>query len=88
MGAEEKISVTLSEALSASVRKAVDSGPFASPDAVAAAALTYWQDQRERELGKLRDMIAEGLASGPSEPWERAETIKVMSLARRDARGG
>lgn len=87
MGAEEKISVTLSDEVAETVREAVGNGEYGSPEAAVAAALELWQRQRERDIARLRAMVEEGLASGPYEPWEGAEALKKLFRVRA-GRGG
>jgi antitoxin ParD1/3/4 len=88
MGAEERISVTLTEEDAEIVREALISGDFASPEAAVTAALRLWQEQRERDIARLRALVEEGLASGPCEPWEGAEALKKRFRERMQGRDG
>lgn len=87
MGAEEKISITLSDQGAEIVRDAVVSGDFSSPEAAVAAALELWQRQRERDVARLRALVEDGLASGRFEPWEGAEALKKHFRERMAGRG-
>ncbi|EGF90878.1 hypothetical UPF0156 family protein [Asticcacaulis biprosthecium C19] len=73
----EKISIALTQDMAAMVREAVDSGEFASSSEVVRDALRDWKSKRtERELrlAELRQMIADGHASGYVE-WTGAADI-------------
>lgn len=86
MGKAETISVDLSADLADYVRGVVADGQFPSTDAVVRAALNLWKQRHETDLDHLRALIAEGLASGPAEPWEGIEAIKAEARARWEAR--
>ena len=80
--------ITLSPELADSIRKAVDTGEFASSGDAVRAAVAEWQDRWQRDdtctpnhLDELRAMVAEGLASGPSRFTSRAE-VKAEARAR------
>lgn len=80
----EKISVALTEELALSVREAVDSGDYATSSEVIREALLAWNDKRgalAREIQRLRELIAEGEASG-SVPWEGSEQLLARIHAR------
>jgi len=69
----EKISVALSSELLDTVREAVASGEYASASEVIREALRDWrlrQPLRQAEVERLRKAWADGLASGPSEPFD------------------
>jgi antitoxin ParD1/3/4 len=71
MGEVRKISIALTEELAADVERAVASGDYASTSEVIRDALRGWKQDRATkaaELGDLRRMWAEGLASGDPRP--------------------
>lgn len=80
----EKISIALTQDMAAMVREAVDSGEFASSSEVVRDALRDWKSkrmERELKLAELRQMIADGHASGIAE-WTDAEDMLVKFRQR------
>ena len=69
MGKVEEISVKLTTEVVASMNDAVAVGDFSSLDQIVSAALVDWQQRREADLQYLRELIAEGIASG-FEPYD------------------
>lgn len=64
------------------VRRLVDAGRYASPDEVMQDGLRLLEE-REARLDSLRQHIADGLASGPSEPMDM-DAIRSEARARRE----
>lgn len=84
----EKVSIALTQEMASMVRQAVESGEFASSSEVVRDALRDWKSKRAgtaREIEQLRQLIAEGHASG-SGPWEGVELI-ITEARRRHAAG-
>jgi antitoxin ParD1/3/4 len=81
----EKISVALTPEMAADMRKAVESGEYASASEVMRDALREWRTRRDErarateELGRLWD---EGIASGPSVDGKQALARIRAGLAR------
>ena len=75
--------VTLPKQLTDLVKRMLDSGLYASPEEVIAAALALL-DQRDKKLATLRVDIQEGLASGPSRIFDEivVEDIKQRGRER------
>ncbi len=64
----EKISVALTPEMAADMRKAVESGEYASASEVMRDALRQWRtrrDERARAMDELGRLWDEGIASGP-----------------------
>ncbi|ESQ75190.1 type II toxin-antitoxin system ParD family antitoxin [Asticcacaulis sp. AC402] len=81
----EKISIALTQDMAAMVRDAVDSGEFASSSEVVRDALGDWKSkrmERELKLAELRQLVAEGHASGYVE-WTGAD--EFLARAREKA---
>jgi len=77
MSTVEKVSVALSPELLEMVKDAVASGQYGSASEVIREALRDWrirQPLREAEVERLRKAWAEGLASGPAEPFDIEDT--------------
>jgi antitoxin ParD1/3/4 len=84
MATVEKISIALTPALAADVRRAVDTGEFASSSEVIRDALRAWLQARERRavaLDELRGLWREGVESGPGGALD-ADDIKRRSRGR------
>jgi antitoxin ParD1/3/4 len=77
MSTVEKVSVALSSELLQMVKDAVASGEYASASEVIREALRDWrvrQPLRQAEVERLRKAWSEGLASGPSQPFDIEDT--------------
>src|SRR3954463_10932176 len=75
----EKVSIALSSELLETVREAVASGEYASASEVIREALRDWrlrQPLRQAEVERLRKAWADGVASGPMQPFNIEETKK------------
>lgn len=71
----EKLSIALPPEMASLLRKAVESGEYASASEVVRDALRAWKRKRKLEtldLGELRRLIRQGIDSGPSVDAERA----------------
>ena len=71
----EKISVALTPEMAADMRKAVESGEYASASEVMRDAMREWRtrrDERARAMEELGRLWDEGIASGPSVDGEEA----------------
>jgi len=71
MATVEKISIALTEDLAALVRKAVESGDYASTSEVIRDALRDWKLKRaarEEQIAELRRLWQEGIDSGVAGP--------------------
>ena len=78
----EKVSVALTQDMAVMVRQAVASGDYASSSEVVRDALRDWKAKRaDRDIERLRALLAEGEASG-SGPWEGVEAIKAEARRR------
>jgi antitoxin ParD1/3/4 len=78
----EKISVALTSEQLGALRSAVDSGEYATTSEIVREAVRNWQAKRqlrEEDLKLLRQLWAQGKASGPAKSLDLAD-------ARRDAR--
>jgi len=72
----EKLSIALTSEQVAALRKAVDSGEYATTSEIVREAVRDWQikrQQREHDIGRLRKMWDEGKASGPAKPLDLAK---------------
>jgi antitoxin ParD1/3/4 len=82
------MNVNLTPQLEDLVRSKVASGMYTSASEVVREALRLMDEQdrlRGAKLEQLRGDVRQGLASGPSEPWD-AEAVKRNARARRGAR--
>ncbi|HEY1541404.1 MAG TPA: type II toxin-antitoxin system ParD family antitoxin [Xanthobacteraceae bacterium] len=78
----EKISVALTAEQLGALRSAVDSGEYATTSEIVREAVRDWQAKRqlrEEDLKRLRQLWAQGKASGP------ARSLDLAGV-RRDAR--
>lgn len=76
----EKISVALPTDMANLVRRAVDTGDYASSSEVIREALREWKTRRATRaeaLAEMRKLWEEGIASGP------AEDLNVAAIKRR-----
>ena len=69
------LSVELPEPLHGYVRERVECGEF--PDEAAYLRDLVRQDRDRRATDRLRELIAEGLASGPATPLTEADVARV-----------
>ena len=82
------MNVTLTPPLEAMVQGKVAAGLYSSPSEVMRDALRLMQEQdniRALRLEQLRVDIAQGLGSGPSEPWA-IDVVKRTLHARHSAK--
>jgi antitoxin ParD1/3/4 len=82
------MNVNLTPQLEELVRAKVDSGMYSSASEVVREALRLMDEQdrlRQVKLDELRREVRQGLASGPSEPWD-ASAVKAKARARRAAK--
>ena len=78
------MNVNLTPQLEDLVRSKVASGMYTSASEVVREALRLMDEQdrlRGAKLEQLRGDVRQGLASGPSEPWD-AEAVKLDARAR------
>lgn len=79
----EKVSVALTPEMAAIVRKAVETGEYASSSEVIREALRDWNRKRllqEKEIQEIRLLWNEGLKSGPG---QFADIDEIKAEARR-----
>jgi antitoxin ParD1/3/4 len=84
----EKVSVALTPEMAAVVRKAVETGEYASSSEVIREALRDWSRKRllrEEEIKELRRLWNEGLESGPG---NFADVGAIKAEARRRFESG
>ena len=83
----EKVSIALTLEMAALVREAVASGEYASSSEVVREALRDWKlkySLRQQEIGQLRQLWEEGLASGAGK-FSDMNAIKREAQKRFDA---
>lgn len=83
MAAVEKITIALTPEMASFVRSAVDSGEYASTSEAIRDAVREWKERRDLlgyTVEELRDLVQEGIDSGPS---SRAAMTEVKAEARR-----
>jgi antitoxin ParD1/3/4 len=86
----EKLSIALTPEMAGLVRRAVESGEYASTSEVVREALREWKQRRtlrQQDIEELRRLWEEGLASGPGR-FEDVESIKAEARRRLQASGG
>lgn len=86
----EKLSIALTPEMAGLVRRAVESGEYASTSEVVREALREWKQRRalrQQDIEELRRLWEEGLASGPGR-FEDMEAIKAEARRRLQASGG
>ena len=86
----EKISIALTPEMAGLVRRAVESGEYASTSEVVREALREWKQRRalrRQDIEELRRLWEEGLASGTGR-FEDMESIKAEARRRLQASGG
>jgi len=82
------MNVNLTPQLEELVRSKVASGLYTSASEVVREALRLMEEQdrlREAKLEQLRSDVRQGLASGPSNPWD-AEAVKHLARKRRESK--
>ena len=75
----EKISVALTPDIAAVIRKAVESGGYASNSEVVREALRDWEMKqlvRQHQIEEIRRLLDEGIASGSAGPFDLEEFKK------------
>jgi antitoxin ParD1/3/4 len=83
MATVEKITIALTPEMAGFVRRAVDAGEYASTSEAIRDAVREWQERRDLlgyTVEELRDLVQEGLESGPS---RHATMAGVKAEARR-----
>ena len=88
MGHVDKRSITLSPELAALVDGAVEAGEYASASEVIRDALRQWKERRDLfgyTLDELRQLVREGLESGP--PVDGPTAMKRL-VAKYETSGG
>jgi antitoxin ParD1/3/4 len=83
MATVEKITIALTPEMAVFVRNAVDAGEYASTSEAIRDAVREWKERRDLlgyTVDELRDLVDEGIASGPS---SRATMADVKAEARR-----
>lgn len=70
-----KQTVPISAKHATAVRKAVESGAYASADAVVRDALDLWQQTQRIDDNVLRQLWDEGIASGTAGAWDVDEFL-------------
>jgi antitoxin ParD1/3/4 len=80
----EKVSVALTGEQVAQLKAAVDSGEYATTSEAIREALREWgwkRELREKEIGRLRALIQEGIDSGPAVEVDMKE-LRARARAR------
>ncbi len=83
MATVEKITIALTQEMAGFIRGAVDSGEYASTSEAIREAVREWKERRDLlgyTVDELRDLVREGLESGPS---SRVSMDEVKAEARR-----
>ncbi|TCP77408.1 antitoxin ParD1/3/4 [Rhizobium sp. PP-CC-2G-626] len=82
MATVEKITIALTPEMASFVRNAVDAGEYASTSEAIRDAVREWKERRDLlgyTVEDLRELVQEGIASGPS---SRATMADVKAEAR------
>lgn len=86
----ERVTVTVSADLAATLRHTVEDGEYASASEIVREALRDWtrkRDQEQRDLETLRQLVREGDESGPGiPPGEVFAELRQLIAERRAAR--
>jgi antitoxin ParD1/3/4 len=80
----EKLSIALTPEMAGLVRRAVESGEYATTNEVVREALREWKQRRAlqpRDIEELRLLWEEGLASGPGR-FEDMDALKAEARRR------
>jgi len=83
MATVEKITIALTPEMACFVRQAVDAGEYASTSEAIRDAVREWKERRDLlgyTVDELRDMVQDGVDSGPS---HHATLADVKAEARR-----
>lgn len=75
MPTSQKKTVPISAKHAAAVRKAVESGAYASTDAVVRDALDLWQQTQVIDDAYLSQIWKEGIDSGTAGPWDKDQFL-------------
>lgn len=78
MGAYERMTVVVPDAMAAKIHAAVEAGEYASASEVVRDAMRLWNERREfrqDELLALRDAWDQGKASGIAGPFDMKATL-------------
>ncbi|MDR2856777.1 MAG: type II toxin-antitoxin system ParD family antitoxin [Novosphingobium sp.] len=84
----EKITIALTREMAGFVRQSVESGEYASTSEVIRDAVREWKERRDLlgyTVEELRDLVREGIDSGPS---QHATMADVKAEARRQFEAG
>lgn len=85
----EKVSVSMSPQHAELLRDAVESGAYASGSEVVREAMRDWSakwQQRRGDIQRLRELWAEGKASGPATPVDFDEVLEEAREALKASR--
>lgn len=83
----DKVSVALTADMAAVVRKAVESGEYASNSEVVREALRDWKMKRTLQQQEVEELWREGLSSGPGR-FVGMEALKAEARRRLESQGG
>ena len=86
----EKLSIALTPEMAGLVRRAVESGEYASTSEVVREALREWKQRRslgQQYIEELRHLWEDGLVSGPGR-FAGIKAIKAEARRRLEASGG
>ena len=86
MSTVEKRSISLPPELSAMIDRAVEGGEFGNASEVVREALRQWKERRELygyTLEELRALWAEGVTSGPAQPFSAETAADIKANARK-----
>ncbi len=84
MATVEKLTIALTPEMASVVRNAVDAGEYASASEAIREAVREWKERRDLlgyTIGELRDLVQEGIDSGPSALATMAD-VKVEARRR------
>ena len=80
MGTTSTMNIALPEALRDYVAERVESGQYGNTSEYVRELIR--KDQREQRAQRLRDLVEEGLASGPATPDTKADRDELRAIAR------
>jgi antitoxin ParD1/3/4 len=89
MSEVRKVSIALTEEQIEALKAVVESGEYATTSEVVREAIRDWQFKRElrqKEIEWLRQLWAEGKASGPPRPFDIERTIAAARARLKDSR--